>query len=130
MALQAVIDAHKQQRADAAKEEADAIAGLEESLQRAMQGVNKQAKARAADASQQVDNLDKAVGQLEERVSQRTEEAKTWLLAYNSFCRELQDLGDTDDWLRGIEAEMRTMSLELEYVSQQLAFIHLRSEPA
>ena len=67
---------------------------------------------------------------LERAAGAQAAEAEQWLGAYDRLCHGVLELGETEDWLHHMEAQMRTLSVELEHVHRQLEFAHDRRTPA
>lgn len=102
---------------------------LAEATQDACAQLARDAEKRDQEMLQEQRLLAVAMEHLEEQAAKRTGEARGWLNSFDNLCNDMQGLGDTEDWLDDIESQMRSMTKELEYVSQQLAFVHLKSDP-
>mmetsp|Transcript_26442 Transcript_26442/g.62050 ORF Transcript_26442/g.62050 Transcript_26442/m.62050 type:complete len:132 (+) Transcript_26442:188-583(+) len=118
--LTAVRRKESEKRSAARSEANAAVVGVRDALARLETDVHEQAEQRAEHEEKRRNELASAVDNLEEMVVDRNREAEGWLTSYDAFCKETQELGDTESWLRDVEENLRAMSSEMTYVADEI----------
>ena len=128
--LQAIVDknAPKQQAAEDAAVAAEAQ--VAEHFYRIGLELHKQSLDKASEVRERTLRVEEAVRTLEREAGSQAAEAEEWLRSYDQLCHGVQELGETEDWLLHMEAQLSSLSVELEHIHRQLELAHDRKEPA
>lgn len=128
--LQAIVDKNAAQQRSAEHAAREAEAAVAERFTAISHELYQQSLAKASAVRQRTQRVEQGVLELERAAGAQAAEAEQWLGAYDRLCHGVQELGETEDWLHHMEAQMRSLSVELEHIHRQLEFAHDRKTPA